>query len=57
VYKERFNPEKQAQVADYYLNKVFGLTAIHPGSNEEWLLNRSKIRQPEGACGKIDIHP
>jgi hypothetical protein len=57
VYKERFNPEKQAQVADDYLNKVFGLTAIHPGSTEEGLLNRSKIRQPEGTCGKIDIHP
>jgi hypothetical protein len=57
VYKERFNPEKQAQVADDYLNKVFGLTAIHPGSTEEGILNRSKIRQPEGTCGKIDIHP
>jgi hypothetical protein len=57
VYKERFNPEKQAQVSDEYLNKVFGLTAIHPGVNEEELLNRSKILQPEGACGKTDIHP
>jgi hypothetical protein len=57
VYKERFNTEKQAQVADDYLNKVFGLTAIHPGSTEERLLNRSNIRQPEGTCGKIDIHP
>jgi hypothetical protein len=46
VYKERFNTEKQAQVADDYLNKVFGLTAIHPGSTEEGLLNRSKILQP-----------
>jgi hypothetical protein len=44
VYKERFNPEKQAKVADDYLNKVFGMTAIHPGSTEEGLLNRSKIR-------------
>jgi hypothetical protein len=57
VYKERFNPEKQAQVSDDYLNKVFGLTAIHPVSTEEGLLKRSKIRQPEGTCGKIDIHP
>jgi hypothetical protein len=57
VYKDRFNPEKQAQVADDYLNKVFGLTAIHPGSTEEGILNRSKIRQPEGTRGKIDIHP
>jgi hypothetical protein len=57
VYKERFNPEKQAQVADDYLNKLFGLTAIHTGSTEEGLLNRSKIRQPEGTCEKIDIHP
>jgi hypothetical protein len=57
VYKERFNPEKQAQVADDDLNKVFGLTAIHPGSTEEGLLNRSKIHQPEGTCGKINIHP
>jgi hypothetical protein len=56
VYKERFNPEKHAQVADEYLNKVFGMTAINPGSNEEGLLNRSKTRQPEGTCGKIDIH-
>jgi hypothetical protein len=47
VYKERFNPEKQAQFADDYLNKLFGLTTIHPGSTEEVLLNRSKIRQPE----------
>jgi hypothetical protein len=57
VYKERFNPEKQAQVADEYLNKVFGLTSIHPGSTEEGLLNISNILQPEGACGKINIHP
>jgi hypothetical protein len=57
VYKESFNPEKQAQVADDYLNKVFGLTSIHPGSTEEGLLNISKIRQPEGTCGEIDIHP
>jgi hypothetical protein len=34
VYKERFNPEKQAQVADDYLNKIFVMTAIHPGSTE-----------------------
>jgi hypothetical protein len=34
VYKERFNPEKQAQVADDYLNKVFGMTAINPGSTQ-----------------------
>jgi hypothetical protein len=57
VYKERFNPEKQAQVSDDYLNKVFGMTAIHPGITEEGLLNRSNICQPEGTCGKIDIHP
>jgi hypothetical protein len=36
---------------------VFGLTAIHPGSTEEGLLNRSRIHQPEGTCGKINIHP
>jgi hypothetical protein len=47
----------QAQVADDYLNKLFGLTSIHPGSTEEGILNRSKIRQPEGTCGKTDIHP
>jgi hypothetical protein len=57
VYKERFNPEKQAQVSDDYLNKVFGLKAINPGITEEGLLNRSNIFQPEGTCGKIDIHP
>jgi hypothetical protein len=57
VYKERFNTEKQAQVADDYLNKVFGMTAIHPGSTEGGILNRSKIHQTEGTCGKIDIHP
>jgi hypothetical protein len=57
VYNDRFNSEKQAHIADDYLNKVFGLTAIHPGTTEEGLLNRSKIRQPEGICGKIDIHP
>jgi hypothetical protein len=56
VYKKRLNPVKQSQVADDYLNKVFGLTAIHPGSTEKGLLNRSKIRQPEGTCVKIDIH-
>jgi hypothetical protein len=57
VYKERFNQEKQAQVADDYLKKVFGLTYIHLGNTEEGLLNRSKIRQPEVTCGKTDIHP
>jgi hypothetical protein len=57
VYKERLNQEKQAQVADDYLNKVFRLTLIHPGNTEEGILNISKIRQPEGTCGKIDIHP
>jgi hypothetical protein len=57
VYKERFNPEKQARVSDDYLNKMSGLTAIHPGSTEEGLLNRSNILQPEGTCGNIDIHP
>jgi hypothetical protein len=36
---------------------VFGLTAIHPGSTAEGILNRSKIHQPEGTCGKTDIHP
>jgi hypothetical protein len=57
VYKERLNPKKEAQVAHDYLNTVFGLTYIYPGSAKEGLLNRSKIRQPEGTCGKIDIHP
>jgi hypothetical protein len=36
---------------------VFGLTFIHPGSTEEGLLNISNIHQPEGTCGKTNIHP
>jgi hypothetical protein len=50
VYKERHDVKKQARVADDWMINVFGLTAIHPGSSTDGVLDRKNIWKPEGTC-------
>jgi hypothetical protein len=57
VYKERHDVEKQARVADDWMTNVFGLTAIHPGSSTGGVLDRTKIRKPEGTYKTQLNHP
>jgi hypothetical protein len=57
VYKERHDVEKQARVADDWMTNVFGLTAIHHGSSTGGVLDRTKIRKPEGTCETQLSHP
>jgi hypothetical protein len=57
VYKERHAVEKQARVADDWMNNIFCLTVIHPGSSTGGFLDRTKIGKPEGTRETQLSHP
>lgn len=58
AYDLREDIEEQTIAVDKWAHDVFGITAIHPGSNKDGTLDLTKVPSPEGTYTAIpEAHP